>query len=634
MVAIAPGVITAASVAIPFVSSWLSGRNTQQAATASNKEQKKINDARYDREEKLDDLDYLSKVLAYVQQLSVAEANRYVDDVKKVDYEANQSRIIDTALKNLELNIEALNDKFVTGEQLRYDEASLTFDDAVGVSKNLYRGEQTALSIESGKSKLDKRETRATSVSEMMLDIDRAKSLRGIQIENNRREKDRAISNAAATYLTGEANTKSEFSARKQTAKNLRNQQIDVNNLEGFIEATENELDYRSRSAQNVSNAKLSNIENLQRVAQYMNSIKSRNLQGKQAIAASEAEGQNIQESIVVQDSMDTLKRDAESITAILDSATARNSAAVRSGGSNSAEAVAMNKMKAFGRSYGELQLRERERQLKINGYNAKIKGETAVQMEQIARQVYAEQEAMGYTIRAGYTRQQGFKAQENALKAERDAKAQGIVDTTALKNLGIKTTYQDTLNQLRTTRDNNLATLLTQKRNKIGEAKDVTTGKNALARFNADSTISEARLGKKNSVRTAVNENRLTQLGIKQRKSNSLDKYNLAMNTLTTRFNDILVPGFELGNREGNRSLQGQILSTQNTILANSTPFRPAIIEDPLAPIRGLAPEKIKSTSAFVPSTSSIAFDAFTAGFGGALNSSYTDTSGNLRFY
>ena len=629
-----PGILTTLSFGAPFVSSWLSGRNQQQAAAQSNKEQKKINNARYEREVQLSELDYLSSVLNYAQQLSIAEANRYVDDVKRVDYEANQTRIIDTALKNLDLNIEAINDKFVTGEQLRYDEASLTYDDAAGVSKNLYRGEQTALSLEGARSSLNKRETLTTSASEAMLSIDRAKSLRNIQIENNNREKQRVLDNAAATYLTGTTNVNNNFTARKQTAKNLKNQQVNVNKLEGFIATTENELDYASRSAQNVNSAKLNNIENLQRVAQYMNSIKSRNLQGKQAIAASEAEGQNIQESIVIQDGLDTLKRDAESITAILDSATARNSATVRSGGSNSAEAVAMNKMKEFGRSYGELQLREKERQTKINGYNAKLKGETAVQMEQIARQVYAEQEAMGYTIRAGYTRQKGFEVQEKILKAGRDSKAQGIVDMTALKELGIKTTYQDTLNQLKTNRDSDLATLLTQRDNKIGEATDVTTNKNALARFNANTNIDEARLTKKNKSRTVRNENRLTQLGIKQRKSNSLDKYNLAMNTLTTRFNDILVPGFELGNREGNRTLQGQILSTQNTILANSTPFRPAIIEDPLPPIRGLAPEKVKSSSAFVPSTSSIAFDAFTAGFGGALNSSYTDSSGNLRFY
>ena len=629
-----PGLLTALSVGVPFVSSWLSGRNQQQAAATSNKEQKRINKARYERELKLNELDYLANVLNYAQQLSISEANRYIDDVKKADYEANQSRVIDTALKNLDLNIEALNDQYVTAEQLRYDEASLTFDDAAQSSQDLLTRELTALGIESGRSKLDKRETRATSVSEMVLTIDRAKGKRKIEIQNNRREKQRAIDNAVSSYLTGVSNTNAEFSARKQTAKNLRNQQIDVNNLEGFVQATENELDYISRSAQNVNNAKLSNIENLERVAQYMNSIKERNLQGKRLTAASEAEGQNIQESIVIQDSMDTLKRDAESITAILDSATARNSATVRSGGSNSAEAVAMDKMKAFGRSYGELQLREKERQSKINNYNAKLKGETAVQMEQIARQVYAQQEALGYEIRAGYTKQQGFKATEKALRTERTATAQSIVDQTNLKNLGIKQTYKDSLNQLRTSRDNALSTLLTQKQNRIGEAKDTNRGKNAIARFNADSTIANAKLDKKNKIRTASNLNRLTQLGINQRRNNSLDKYNLAMNTLTTRFNDILVPGFELGNREGNRALQEQVLSTQNTILANSAPFRPAIIEDPLPPIRGLAPEKIKSTSSFVPSTGSIAFDAFTAGLGGALNSSYTDSSGNLRFY
>ena len=629
-----PGVLTGLSILTGFGSAWLQGRNQQQAAAQSNKEQKKINEARYERDIQLDELDYLSKVLAYAQQLSVAEANRYVDDVKRVDYETSQSRVIETALKNLDLNIEALNDRFVTGEQLRYLDESIKFDNVAGEADGLLMRELTALGIESGASKLDFRNTRRTTSSEALLAINRAKTQKNITIANNRRNRKAEIDAAALTYKTGKANVKADFNSRKRTAKNIRNQQIEENNLEGYILATEEAIDYRTKSAQNVNNAKRSNQENMQRVAGYMNSIKERNLQAQRVIAETETEGQNIQESIVIQDSLDTLKRDAESITAILDSATARNSSVVRSGGSNSAEAVAMNRMKSFGRSYGELQLREKDRQRQINGYNSKLKGQVATQMEQIAQAIEGEQQNISYTESLQGVAQAGFNLTEKGLKASRKATIKGIKQTNNLKNLGIAKTYNDTLNQLRTNRSNQFADLLTAKKNRVSTVNAATTGANMIARFNNKYAQKDARLDRKNKTKDSRLENRLTQMGIRQRKGNSMDKFNLAMNTLTQQFNEILVPGFELGNRQGNRELQSQIIGTQNTILANSTPFRPAIIEDPLAPIRGLAPEKIKSTSAFSPSTGSIGFDAFVQGFGSALNTSYTDASGNLRFY
>ena len=633
MVVIPPGVITGGNFLLGFGSSWLQGRAQQSAAKQSNKEQKKINKALEKREKELNELDYLAKIVGYAEALSVNEALRYKDGVEKIDYEASQTRIIDTALKNLDLNIEALQDKFVTGEALRYLGESITYDDGLQTASNLLKDQKTDLAMDSAKSRINLQSTRRTSSTERVLAISNAKETRDITIQNNNKAKQQAIDNAAATYLTSSENVKKEFNAKAQTALGTRDTDLGINNLQKFIDVTAKNIEYKERKGQNSISAAKSNVENMQRVAGYMNTIRERNLQGKQAAAKVDTEGQTIQEQIVIQDSLDTLKRDAESITAILGSATARNSAVVRSGGSNSAEAVAMDKMKAFGRTYGELQLRQQDRRRQINGYNSKIKGELATQMELIAQSIKGAEQDIIYTQKTNKLSNEAFKLTDKVLDSQFGADVKGIEGLAGLRELGIKDTYTNTINDLTTQKDNALATLLTNKNNRIGEVTVNAQNANAAARVTGRQTIKDAKLTAKNKIRNERKDNRINQLGIKQKRRNKVDDYNLTVNTLNARFNEILVPGFDLASRQGQRQLQSQILGTQNTILANATPFREAIIEDPLPPIRGLKPQSIQSTSSFVPGTGSILGNAFAQGFSNALETSYTDSSGNLAF-
>lgn len=628
-----PGFETLLLTGVDVGLSALQGKSKQDAAKKSNKEQKKINKALEKREQELNKLDYLSKIVGYVDSVVENDALRYKDGVERIDYEAGQTRIIDTALKNLDINIEALQDKYVTGEALRYLDESITYDDMSQTASNLLKDQKTDLALLSAESRIDFQNIRTTSSTERVLAISNARDTKDLTIANNNKAKQRAIDSATATYLTGSQNVKDEFAARSQTALGTRNTDLGINSLQRFIDVTQKNLEYQENKGQNSINAAKSNIENMQRVAGYMNTIKERNLQGKQAVAKVDTEGQTIQEQIIIQDSLDTLKRDAESITAILGSATERNSAVVRSGGSNSAEAVAMDKMKAFGRTYGILQLRQQDRRRQINGYNSKIKGEIATQMEQLAQSIKGAEENIFYTQKSNKLSNESFKLRDQALDSQFEADAQGIEGLAGLKDLAIQDKYTNAINELTTGKNMALATLLNTKTNRIGEVGTETDNANAVARQTSEQAIKGARLTSTNNIRNGRNDNKINQLGIKQKRRNRVDAYNLTMNTLNRRFNEILVPGFRLGSRQGQRELQSQILSTQNTILANATPYRDAIIEDPLPPIRGLKPQKIQSTSAYVPGNASIIGDSFAAGFSNALEMSYTDYAGNLQF-
>jgi len=628
-----PGFETVVTTGINVGLSALQGKSKQDAAKKSNKEQKKINKALEKREQELNELDYLSKIVTYAQTVSANGAEYYRDGVKKLDYETGQSRIIDTALKNLDLNIEALQDKYITGESLRYLSESITYDDEAGKASNRLTEQKTDLALDSAQSRNDLNNVIATSSSERVLGISNAKATRKTTVKNNKKAKQQAIDNATATYLTGSQNVKDEFAAKSKTALGSRDTDLGINSLQKFIDVTSKNIDYQENKGRNSINAAKSNVENLQRVAGYMNTIKERNLQGKQAAAKVDTEGQNIQEQIVIQDSLDTLKRDAESITAILGAATARNSAVVRSGGSNSAEALAMDKMKQFGRTYGELQLRQQDRRRQISGYNSKIKGEIATQMDLIAQSIKGAEENIVYTQKTNKLSNEAFGLIDQALDSKNQADKQGIEGIAGLRDLGIKDTYTNKMGELTAGKDNALATLLTAKNNTIDEATTSAEIGNKAATTAAKNAIGSAKLTAKNAISSEKKDNKITQLGIRQKRGNKVDKFNLTMSTLNTRFNEILVPGFDLSSRQGQRELQSQVIGAQNTILSNATPYRDAIIEDPLPPIRGLKPQKIKSTSAYVPGNASIIGDAFVAGFSNVLDMSYTDNAGNLQF-
>ena len=71
-------------------------------------------------------------------------------------------------------------------------------------------------------------------------------------------------------------------------------------------------------------------VANMEAVAGYMNSIKARGMQANQLLSQTQDEGKNIQEQIVIGEQLDTIQRDAQQITALLEGADRRASSVAR----------------------------------------------------------------------------------------------------------------------------------------------------------------------------------------------------------------------------------------------------------------------------------------------------------------
>ena len=407
--------------AIGLGTSLVKGNEQRQAADAQNKQQKKMIKDRYKRDKKEWKLNYLQSQSDYAWQMANTEAQRYQDRVRKEDYEAQQERIIDSALLNLELNTEALRDQYITSERLRALQVTNELEDNLA-------GEQITL--------------------------------------------DNAL--ATARYDAGDAMLKS-----------------------------------------------------MDDVAGYINSIKQRGQQADQLLAAKQSEGTDIQEQIVIGEQLDTLQRDAQYIVALVEGADKKAGAVARSGGSNSARRVAMDSMKAFGRSYGELQLQQRDRRRKLNSYNASLSGETAAQLAQMATAIENEARGIKYT--------------------------------------------------------------------------------------------------------KASNQLQLSRIG--QRAMGAQAAFNLNTGSLMRNYEQLTRPSFDLAQRQGEREYQALVSSTINTIKGAETPYREAIIFDPLEPIAGLKPEKAAFTPVAKPSWGSILTGAAVNAASGAMGMSYTKADGSLGF-
>ena len=108
---------------------------------------------------------------------------------------------------------------------------------------------------------------------------------------------------------------------------------------------------------------------------------------------------------------------------------------------------------------------------------------------------------------------------------------------------------------------------------------------------------------------------------------------YDVNTQYLLDNFNQLTVPGYELARREGDRQFSELVNTTYNTVKGAATPYRNAIIFDPLEPIAGLKPEKGIATEVQGPSWGSIAARSFMGGIRGAMSQSYTNDNGNLAF-
>ena len=95
------------------------GNRQREAASEANKLAEKQAEQQFERATKEWAIDYQSRVANWMWDVAETEAARYIDRQKKSDYEWRQGKIIDAALRNLEVNEQAVLDKFGTEENLR-----------------------------------------------------------------------------------------------------------------------------------------------------------------------------------------------------------------------------------------------------------------------------------------------------------------------------------------------------------------------------------------------------------------------------------------------------------------------------------------------------------------------------------
>ena len=200
----------------------------------------------------------------------------------------------------------------------------------------------------------------------------------------------------------------------QELTRDLGSEMIDANS--DFAQLRENSLQTRNQAAEANNNTR-------DRVSQYMASIASRANAADQILAKTDSEGQAIQEQILISESLDTMKRDAEYITAIVSDAETRASVTSKQGGSSSSKRVAMQAMQSFGRDYGMMQARQKDMRRNLSNFNQQTNGETSAQLAQIASQINGEAERIKYTSSANALQQEGLMLQQMGIGSQMNSR-------------------------------------------------------------------------------------------------------------------------------------------------------------------------------------------------------------------
>ena len=630
---------------IQVIGNVIQGSQERQAADAANSENKKMIKARYERDKKEWGISFATSLSSYAWDVAETEAARYQDKVAETDYNNQQERVIDAALLNLDLNTEALYDQFGVSEELRAIQDNLTFDKGVDDQK-LALGQSMVSIGNRGAAALADRD-QALAGYDIDLESTNLDVLRGINnrkqarlnIIEARQNRNNTISQAKQSFRTLAQNERDVFGVGKTGAQRVKAIELASTELEKTLELADANLDFQVDNAQLQVKAAQSNTQSMQAAAGYMNSIKQRAAEADQIVRGKETEGQDIQEQIVIAERLDTIKRDAEYITAIVDGASTKASTVVRGGGSNSARRAAMDSMMAYGRSYGELQALQASRRTKLNNYNSDLVGATASQLSQIATAISGEADRIKYTSDNNALKNQGFQIENLQQESDLALTKLGIKSQARLSKRTTRVNYNQKLDELRQTRNSNV--------NKLQQNRDFTIED---AQLLAAQAIQDGQLDKDNA-QLQIKDARLDKQGIRQQIKNTRQDYNVFskglkgelkvankgydVNTkyLLDNFNQLTVPGYELARREGDRQFSELVNTTYNTVEGAATPYRNAIIFDPLEPIAGLKPEKGMATKVQGPSWGSIAARSFMGGVRGAMSASYTDENGNLAF-
>ena len=165
-----------------------------------------------------------------------------------------------------------------------------------------------------------------------------------------------------------------------------------------------------NQSAETRRKAIGANIKTMQAAAEYLNSIQTKGLEADKLLASKENQGLDIQEMILISESLDVIKRDAAYLAAIATDAglSAKNTA--RQGGSNSAKRQGLQAMQALGRTYGEMMLVQKDKRRNLSNYNSQLVGETASDLAIISSQMEATAQKIKHTSSNNAIEQKGYE--------------------------------------------------------------------------------------------------------------------------------------------------------------------------------------------------------------------------------
>ena len=581
--------LLAAQAGAALISGLIGGNSKRDAAIASNKEAKKLNKAKHERDTENWELGFLGLMSNYAWQMAETGAARYVDSVKKADYEKQQSGIIDTVIQNLILNSEALDDKYVTAEQIRFNDEVRDLMYQTSQLGRGFEGNQLEAAIGRNQNAISTKSTIQNSQIRKMLGMQGNNLASGLQTKTTNmayRDNRDILRNNSGMAISKEG-----------LSRDIRNENI---NLNSSIDKAFNNMD-----------AAQSNRQAMTQVAAYMNSIKQSAIASNALLSQTENEGVDIQEQILLGEQIDTLERDAQYTAAITESAVRRNQAAVRQGGSNSSNKASLDAMQAFGRTYGEMRVQQKARRQRMTNFNASVQGEVAQQFAQFANTAQGLRDQMKGTQKLQKLRQNQYKFNDQRLEAQRML---GINNSNAEYNQNTFMIRQET--------DDRLTQLLNDK-----------NGANALTELNRQNNNRNFRYDHKLTTKQARAQSKLTNYGINKGLGLEKQGYRAGYNNLKDIFNQSTLSGFRLGNRQGQREFQSLIQGAFNQVNQASTPYRDAIINDPLLPIAGLKPELQSNGKVYVPGTGSIVLDATFGAAKTVLDSAGTDAKGNLTF-
>ena len=122
-------------------------------------------------------------------------------------------------------------------------------------------------------------------------------------------------------------------------------------------------------------------------VAQYMRQINSNALSQTLAVDKAENASVELQENLLIQEQKDYLKYNVEKVAAIAEDAATKARVGVRQGMGNTSKRLAMEAGKKLGNLYGELELRSKDRNAKVNAMNSYFTDQLATEMGQLALQ-------------------------------------------------------------------------------------------------------------------------------------------------------------------------------------------------------------------------------------------------------